>query len=101
VSSIRRSSRSSETNGSRPENIVTSGSFKLLAHKPYDELVVVKDPMNWDVANVKLDRIEFYPLDEATTMMNLYKSGRIDEPTTTRSRLRGSMRSASSRTSIF
>jgi hypothetical protein len=27
---------------------------------------------------VKLDRIEFYPLDEATTMMNLYKSGRID-----------------------
>src|SRR4030095_4483456 len=63
---------------SRPENIVTSGSFKLLVHKPYDELVVVKDPMNWDVANVKLDRIEFYPLDEATTMMNLYKSGRID-----------------------
>ena len=63
---------------SRPENIVTSGSFKVLEHKPYDELVVVKDPMNWDAANVKLDRIEFYPLDEATTMMNLYKSGRID-----------------------
>ena len=63
---------------SRPENIVTSGSFKLLEHKPYDELIVVKDPQNWDAANVKLDRIEFYPLDEATTMMNLYKSGRID-----------------------
>jgi len=26
----------------------------------------------------KLDRIEFYPLDEQTTMMNLYKSGRVD-----------------------
>jgi oligopeptide transport system substrate-binding protein len=63
---------------SRPENIVTSGSFKVLEHKPYDELIVVKDPMNWDAANVKLDRIEFYPLDESTTMMNLYKSGRID-----------------------
>jgi oligopeptide transport system substrate-binding protein len=27
---------------------------------------------------VKLDRIEFYPLDEATTMMNLYKAGSVD-----------------------
>ncbi len=63
---------------SRPENIVTSGSFKVLAHRPYDELIVVKDPQNWDAANVKLDRIEFYPLDEQTTMMNLYKSGRVD-----------------------
>jgi oligopeptide transport system substrate-binding protein len=63
---------------SRPENIVTSGSFKVLAHRPYDELIVVKDPMNWDAANVKLDRIEFYPLDELTTMMNLYKAGRVD-----------------------
>jgi ABC-type oligopeptide transport system substrate-binding subunit len=41
-------------------------------------LIVVKDPNYWDAANVKLDGIEFYPLDEQTTMMNLYKSGRID-----------------------
>lgn len=61
-----------------PENIVTSGSFKLQAHRPYDELIVVKDPQNWDAANVKLDRIEFYPLDEQTTMLNLYKAGRVD-----------------------
>ena len=63
---------------SRAENIVTSGTFKVLAHRPYDELIVVKDPQNWDAANVKLDRIEFYPLDEQTTMMNLYKAGRVD-----------------------
>ena len=63
---------------SRPENIVTSGAFKVLAHRPYDELITVKDPNNWDAANVKLDRIEFFPLDEQATMMNLYKSGRVD-----------------------
>ncbi|HEX8247718.1 MAG TPA: peptide ABC transporter substrate-binding protein, partial [Pyrinomonadaceae bacterium] len=62
----------------RPENIVTSGAFKVEAHRPYDELIVVKDPQNWDAANVKLERIEFYPLEEATTMMNLYKAGSID-----------------------
>ncbi len=62
----------------KPENIVTSGPFKLSVYKPYDELVVVKDPNYWDAANVKLDGIEFYPLEEATTMMNLYKAGRVD-----------------------
>ena len=62
----------------RPENIVTSGPFKVSVYKPYDELDVVKDPNYWDAANVHLDGIEFYPLDEQTTMMNLYKAGRID-----------------------
>ncbi len=62
----------------RPENIVTSGPFKLSVHKPYDELIVVKDPNYWDAANVHLDGIEYYPMDEATTMMNLYKAGRVD-----------------------
>jgi len=62
----------------RAENIVTSGAFNLAVHKPYDELIVVKNPNYWDAANVKLDSIEFYPLEEATTMMNLYKAGSVD-----------------------
>ncbi len=62
----------------KPANIVTSGAFKLAVHKPYDEIVAVKDPGYWDAANVRLDRIEFYPLEEHTTMMNLYKSGAVD-----------------------
>lgn len=61
----------------RPENIVTSGAFKVSVHKPYDKLIVVKNPTYWDAANVHLDSIEFYPLDEATTMMNLYKTNDI------------------------
>jgi len=65
-------------NWMRLGNIVTSGAFKLSVHRPYDELVVVKNENYWDAANVKLDAIEFYPLEDATTMMNLYKSGRAD-----------------------
>ena len=34
--------------------------------------------MYWDAANVKLDQITFYPLEDATTMMNLYKAGEVD-----------------------
>ncbi|NNE98761.1 MAG: peptide ABC transporter substrate-binding protein, partial [Pyrinomonadaceae bacterium] len=62
----------------KPGNIVTSGSFKLVDHKPYDEVIVEKDPMNWDAKNVKLDGIEFYPMDEATSMMNIYKYGGVE-----------------------
>ncbi len=65
-------------NWTRTENIETSGAFKLAVHRPYDVLTVVRDPNYWDAANVKLDGIEFYPLDEQTTMMNLYKAGSVD-----------------------
>jgi oligopeptide transport system substrate-binding protein len=61
----------------RPENIVTSGAFRLKEHHPYDRIVVEKDPMYWDADSVRLAGIEFYPLEEATTMMNLYKAGSI------------------------
>ncbi len=62
----------------KPENIVTSGPFMLKEHHPYDRVIVVKNPNYWDADMVRLDRIEFYPLDEATTMMNLYQAGDVD-----------------------
>ena len=63
---------------SRAENIVTNGAFKVTEHKPYDVLRVEKNPNYWDAPNVKLDGIEFYPIEEQTTILNLYKAGSID-----------------------
>lgn len=62
----------------KPENIVTSGAFLLKEHRPYDRIITAKNPKYWDADMVRLDGIEFYPLDEATTMMNLYKAGSVD-----------------------
>lgn len=62
----------------RPENIACSGPFKLTAHRPYNEVVVERNPLYWDAAAVKLDRIVFYPLEDQTTMLNLYKAGDVD-----------------------
>ena len=62
----------------KPANIVTSGAFRLVEHRPYDRIIVEKDPTYWDADMVRLERIEFYPLEEATTMMNLYKAGSVD-----------------------
>ncbi len=65
-------------NWTRPENIVTSGAFVVGTHRPYDLLILKKNPRYWDAANVHLDSIEFYPIDEQSTIMNLYKAGRVD-----------------------
>ena len=42
-----------------PAHIVTCGPFKVKAWLPYNELVVERDPMYWDAANVHLDEIHF------------------------------------------
>ncbi|HEX8719544.1 MAG TPA: peptide ABC transporter substrate-binding protein [Pyrinomonadaceae bacterium] len=65
-------------NWTKPGNIVTSGTHTVAEHKPYNQLVVVKNPYYWDAANVRLEKIVFYPLDEQTTIMNLYKAGDVD-----------------------
>lgn len=65
-------------NWTRPEHIVTNGSFKVKEHIPYDRLIVERDPNNWDAANVRLDGIEFYPVEDQSTQLNLYKAGSVD-----------------------
>ncbi|HJZ80869.1 MAG TPA: peptide ABC transporter substrate-binding protein, partial [Pyrinomonadaceae bacterium] len=59
-------------------NIVTSGAFKLESWRHYDRITVVRDPQYWDHANVKLDKIVFYLIDNNPTIMSLYKSGDLD-----------------------
>jgi oligopeptide transport system substrate-binding protein len=65
-------------NWTRKENIVTNGPFRIKEIRPYDALIVEKDPNYWDAANVHLDGIQFYPMEEQSTAMNLYKAGSID-----------------------
>lgn len=59
-------------------NIVTCGAFKLKSWKPYNELVVERDPMYWDAANVHLDEIRFYYSIDHSTSMNLYRVGEAE-----------------------
>jgi ABC-type oligopeptide transport system substrate-binding subunit len=62
----------------RTEHLVSSGPFVLEYRRPYDRLVFVRNPRYWDAAKVRLDRLTFYPLEDQTTMLNLYKAGQVD-----------------------
>ena len=73
--------RTVETYGqawTQPENIVTSGAFTLHTWRPYDRLIFTKRADYWDAAHVRLERITFYPIEDTTTIMNLFKAGEID-----------------------
>ncbi len=61
-----------------PEHIVTCGPFKVKEWHPYSELVVERDPMYWDAANVHLDEIHFFVSTDNPTSLNLYKVGEAD-----------------------
>jgi ABC-type oligopeptide transport system substrate-binding subunit len=61
-----------------PAHIVTCGPFRVKAWHPYNELVVERDPMYWDAANVHLDEIHFFVTSDNPTSMNLYKVGEAD-----------------------
>jgi ABC-type oligopeptide transport system substrate-binding subunit len=61
-----------------PANIVTCGPFKVKEWLHYSELVVERDPMYWDAANVHLDEIHFYASTDNPTSLNLYKVGEAD-----------------------
>ncbi|MCY7348819.1 MAG: peptide ABC transporter substrate-binding protein [Pyrinomonadaceae bacterium] len=62
----------------QPANIVTSGAFTLKRWSPYNEIVVEKNPNYWDAANVRLQQVKFFPVEDQATVMNLYKAGEID-----------------------
>lgn len=62
----------------KPANIITNGPFRLKTHRPYNEIVVVKEPNYWDAATVRLESITFYPLEDQATMLNLYNTGEVD-----------------------
>ncbi|HUR35275.1 MAG TPA: peptide ABC transporter substrate-binding protein [Vicinamibacterales bacterium] len=61
----------------QPGKIVVSGAFTLQRWRPYDAIVMVRNPAYYDAAVVKLDTLTFYAVEDLTTMMNLYKAGEV------------------------
>jgi oligopeptide transport system substrate-binding protein len=61
-----------------PENFVGNGPYVLKEWSPQTRIVAVKNDKYWDAANVKLDEVVFYPIDDNNTAYNMYLNGEID-----------------------
>ncbi|BDG62149.1 peptide ABC transporter substrate-binding protein [Caldinitratiruptor microaerophilus] len=62
----------------KPETIVTNGPYLLKEWKPKEKIVLVKNPNYWAANEVKIDRLEFYPVEEASTALTMYESDQMD-----------------------
>jgi oligopeptide transport system substrate-binding protein len=62
----------------KPGNMVSNGAFKLQAHVPNDSLTVVKNEHYWDVANVKLDKVIFYPSEDDAANIRRFEAKELD-----------------------
>jgi oligopeptide transport system substrate-binding protein len=62
----------------KPGNMVSNGAFTLSEHIPNDHLTVVKNPTYHDAANVRLDKVVYWPTEDRSTAMKRYEAGEID-----------------------
>ena len=56
-------------------HIVSSGAFMLRERRPYDQIVLGRNPYYYDAGNVKLRDLVFLVVSDGTAQVNLYKSG--------------------------
>lgn len=62
----------------KPETYISNGPFMLQTWSHNDQLVMVKNPKYWDAASVKLDKLVYLMIEQASTALNLWETGKLD-----------------------
>jgi len=62
-----------------PENMVSNGPFKLVEWQPNRVIRVVRNEHYWNVANVSLEEIQFYPVNgNLQTAERMFRANEVD-----------------------
>jgi len=61
----------------RPENMVCNGPFLLREWSPGSRVIVDSNPNYWDARNVRLHRMVFYPIENASTQDAGFRAGQL------------------------
>jgi len=59
----------------QPGNIISSGPFRLKEWRPYERLVLERNPRYYEANQVSLEEIHFLPVEQPNTIVELYESG--------------------------
>lgn len=60
------------------DQTISSGPFRLVKWRHFDELVLEKNPYYWDQSQVKLDKLHLFIIEDDHTELNLFENGEID-----------------------
>ena len=61
----------------RPGRLVGNGPFVLQEWSPGDKIVVARNPRYWDAGRVRLNRMVFYPIENAATQEAAFRAGQL------------------------
>jgi oligopeptide transport system substrate-binding protein len=62
----------------KPGNLVSNGAYMLQENVANDHITLVKNPNHWDAANVKIDKLVAYPLDDQAAAQRRFLAGEVD-----------------------
>jgi oligopeptide transport system substrate-binding protein len=62
---------------SRPGNLVSNGAFVLTAWKVRSLIALERNPHYWDVENVLLQRVNYYPLEDQSAALKQFRAGEL------------------------
>jgi len=63
----------------RPGNLVSNGAFMLAEWTPQSRIVAVPNPHYRDAGAVKLDKVEYLPIENQNEELKRYRAGELDE----------------------
>jgi oligopeptide transport system substrate-binding protein len=63
---------------SKPENLVTSGAFVVVRRVLHSTLELEKNSQFYDAANVKLEKLLFYPMSDKDAAIRKFRAGEVD-----------------------
>jgi oligopeptide transport system substrate-binding protein len=62
----------------RPGTMLANGPYVLAEWRPHDHIKLVKNQQFYDSANVKIDTIYFYPIEDDLAALKKYRAGELD-----------------------
>lgn len=62
----------------KPGSMVSNGAYVLQEWRPHDHITLGKNPKFYDAANVKIDKVTFYPIEDDLAALKRYRAGEID-----------------------
>jgi len=67
-----------ESSWTQPGRVVVSGPFRLHEWRPYERIVLRRNPSYYNAAAVRLEELCFIPVSDGVTNVNLFKAGEGD-----------------------
>jgi oligopeptide transport system substrate-binding protein len=65
-------------NWTQPGNFVGNGAFTITEWTPNEHITAIKNPLFHDAANVKLERVIYYPTDDYGAALRRLRAGELD-----------------------